>query len=90
LSALIHFLIFELLKSFYFSEEEIYECPDYRTSGPNSCYFNKNHTSPWTTFNITVTATNEIGSNSSDPQYVDVTSIGKKGRMKCKRKKKST
>ncbi|KFQ12617.1 Prolactin receptor [Leptosomus discolor] len=57
------------------SEEKIYECPDYRTSGPNSCYFDKNHTNPWTTYNITVMATNEIGSNSSDPQYVDVTSI---------------
>ncbi|KFZ47658.1 Prolactin receptor [Antrostomus carolinensis] len=57
------------------SEEKIYECPDYRTSGPNSCYFGKNHTNPWTTYNITVMATNEIGSNSSDPQYVDVTSI---------------
>uniref|UniRef100_A0A8C2Y867 Prolactin receptor n=1 Tax=Coturnix japonica TaxID=93934 RepID=A0A8C2Y867_COTJA len=61
------------------SEEKIYECPDYRTSGPNSCYFNKNHTNPWTTYNITVTATNEIGSNSSDPQYVDVTSIVQPG-----------
>ncbi|XP_009978770.1 PREDICTED: prolactin receptor, partial [Tauraco erythrolophus] len=57
------------------SEKNIYECPDYRTSGPNSCYFDKNHTNPSTTYNITVTATNEIGSNSSDPQYVDVTSI---------------
>ncbi|KFW63274.1 Prolactin receptor [Pygoscelis adeliae] len=57
------------------SEEKIYECPDYRTSGPNSCYFDKNHTNPWTTYNITVMATNEIGINSSDPQYVDVTSI---------------
>ncbi|NXY42039.1 PRLR protein, partial [Ceuthmochares aereus] len=57
------------------SEEKIYECPDYRTSGPNSCYFDKNHTNPWTTYNITVMATNEIGSNSSDPQYVDVTYI---------------
>ncbi|XP_068278962.1 prolactin receptor isoform X1 [Nyctibius grandis] len=57
------------------SEEKIYECPDYRTSGPNSCYFDKNHTNRWTTYNITVMATNEIGSNSSDPQYVDVTSI---------------
>uniref|UniRef100_A0A8C8A949 Prolactin receptor n=1 Tax=Otus sunia TaxID=257818 RepID=A0A8C8A949_9STRI len=57
------------------SEENFYECPDYRTSGPNSCYFDKNHTNPWTTYNITVMATNEIGSNSSDPQYVDVTSI---------------
>ncbi|XP_009892986.1 PREDICTED: prolactin receptor [Charadrius vociferus] len=57
------------------SEEKIYECPDYQTSGPSSCYFDKNHTNPWTTYNITVMATNEIGSNSSDPQYVDVTSI---------------
>ncbi|NP_001269751.1 prolactin receptor precursor [Columba livia] len=57
------------------SEEKIYECPDYGMSGPNSCYFDKNHTNPWTTYNITVMAMNEIGSNSSDPQYVDVTSI---------------
>ncbi|KAM6034885.1 prolactin receptor isoform 1-T6 [Theristicus caerulescens] len=57
------------------SEGKTYQCPDYRTSGPNSCYFDKNHTNPWTTYNITVMATNEIGSNSSDPQYVDVTSI---------------
>ncbi|NWR38857.1 PRLR protein, partial [Tachuris rubrigastra] len=57
------------------SEEKIYECPDYQASGPNSCYFDKNHTNPWTTYIITVMATNEIGSNSSDPQYVDITSI---------------
>ncbi|NXO00301.1 PRLR protein, partial [Rhinopomastus cyanomelas] len=57
------------------SEEKIYGCPDYETSGPNSCYFDKNHTNPWTTYNITVMAANEIGSNTSDPQYVDVTSI---------------
>ncbi|KAM9367738.1 prolactin receptor [Phaethornis superciliosus] len=57
------------------SEGKNYECPDYRTSGPNSCYFDKNHTDPQTAYNITVMATNEVGSNSSDPQYVDVTSI---------------
>ncbi|XP_008491670.1 prolactin receptor isoform X1 [Calypte anna] len=57
------------------SEGKNYECPDYRTSGPNSCYFDKNHTDPQTAYNITVVATNEVGSNSSDPQYVDVTSI---------------
>ncbi|XP_051499676.1 prolactin receptor isoform X3 [Apus apus] len=57
------------------SEEKTYECPDYRTSGPNSCYFDKNHTNPQATYNITVMATNEIGSNSSDPQYMDVASI---------------
>ncbi|NXE92106.1 PRLR protein, partial [Menura novaehollandiae] len=57
------------------SEEKIYECPDYLTSGPNSCYFDKNHTNLWTTYIITVMATNEIGSNSSDPQHVDIASI---------------
>lgn len=31
-------------------------------------------------------ATNEIGSNNSDPQCVDVASIGKKGRMKWNEK----
>ncbi|NXI45797.1 PRLR protein, partial [Galbula dea] len=61
------------------SEGKIYECPDYQTSGPNSCYFDKNNTNPWTTYNITVMATNEIGSNTSDPQYVDVTSIVQPG-----------
>ncbi|KFW97055.1 Prolactin receptor, partial [Phalacrocorax carbo] len=56
-------------------EEKVYECPDYRTSGPNSCYFNKKHTSFWTIYNITVRATNEMGSTISDPHYVDVTYI---------------
>ncbi|XP_010139308.1 PREDICTED: prolactin receptor isoform X2 [Buceros rhinoceros silvestris] len=56
-------------------EEQVYECPDYRTAGPNSCYFDKKHTSFWTIYNITVRATNELGSNVSDPHYVDVTYI---------------
>ncbi|XP_064901209.1 prolactin receptor isoform X3 [Columba livia] len=56
-------------------EERVYECPDYKTAGPNSCYFDKKHTSFWTIYNITVKATNEIGSNVSDPLYVDVTYI---------------
>ncbi|XP_009073285.1 PREDICTED: prolactin receptor [Acanthisitta chloris] len=56
-------------------EEKVYECPDYKTAGPNSCYFDKKHTSFWTIYNITVRATNEIGSNVSDPHYVDVTYI---------------
>ncbi|KAM6328899.1 LOW QUALITY PROTEIN: prolactin receptor [Alca torda] len=56
-------------------EEQVYECPDYRTAGPNSCYFDKKHTSFWTIYNITVRATNEMGSNFSDPHYVDVTYI---------------
>ncbi|XP_023610755.1 prolactin receptor isoform X9 [Myotis lucifugus] len=52
-----------------------YECPDYNTSGPNSCYFDKKHTSIWTMYIITVNATNQMGSNASDPYYVDVTYI---------------
>lgn len=52
-----------------------YECPDYKSSGPNSCYFDKKHTSIWTIYVITVKATNQMGSNSSDPHYVDVTYI---------------
>ncbi|XP_016079980.1 PREDICTED: prolactin receptor [Miniopterus natalensis] len=52
-----------------------YECPDYKTGGPNSCYFNKKHTSIWTIYIITIKATNQMGSSSSDPRYVDVTYI---------------
>ncbi|XP_070267946.1 prolactin receptor isoform X2 [Myotis yumanensis] len=52
-----------------------YECPDYKTSGPNSCYFDKKHTSIWTMYIITVNATNQMGSSTSDPHYVDVTYI---------------
>ncbi|XP_030187361.1 prolactin receptor isoform X2 [Lynx canadensis] len=52
-----------------------HECPDYTTSGPNSCYFNKKHTSIWTMYIITINATNQMGSTSSDPRYVDVTYI---------------
>ncbi|XP_036740797.2 prolactin receptor isoform X1 [Manis pentadactyla] len=52
-----------------------HECPDYKTSGPNSCYFNKKHTSIWTIYIIIVNATNQVGSISSDPRYVDVTYI---------------
>ncbi|XP_077611917.1 prolactin receptor isoform X1 [Crocuta crocuta] len=52
-----------------------HECPDYITSGPNSCYFSKKHTSIWTMYIITINATNQMGSTSSDPRYVDVTYI---------------
>ncbi|XP_048224319.1 prolactin receptor [Perognathus longimembris pacificus] len=52
-----------------------HDCPDYKTSGPNSCYFNKKHTSIWTIYNLTVNATNRWGSSASEPHYVDVTYI---------------
>ncbi|XP_062943442.1 prolactin receptor isoform X1 [Cynocephalus volans] len=56
-------------------ETHTYECPDYNTGGPNSCYFNKKHTSIWKIYIITINATNKMGSSSSDPRYVDVTYI---------------
>ncbi|XP_048021076.1 prolactin receptor a [Megalobrama amblycephala] len=55
--------------------ETVYECPDYRTAGENSCFFNKNYTSIWVNYNITVVSTNALGKNISDPVEVDVTYI---------------
>lgn len=62
---------------FYHKEnsETVYECPDYRTAGANSCFFNKNETSIWVNYNITVVATNALGNNFSDPVDVDVVYI---------------
>uniref|UniRef100_A0A8C7E301 Prolactin receptor n=1 Tax=Naja naja TaxID=35670 RepID=A0A8C7E301_NAJNA len=56
----------------YFSEEEIHECPDYLSAGPDSCYFNERITRLWQTYNISVKATNDAGSNLSDPHYVNL------------------
>nr|XP_056704224.1 prolactin receptor [Euleptes europaea] len=62
---------------FYKKEkDEFYsECPDYVTGGPNSCYFDQKHTSIWTLYNVTIKATNALGSNVSEPYYVDVAYI---------------
>ncbi|XP_077353990.1 prolactin receptor a [Festucalex cinctus] len=57
------------------SSDLVYECPDYFTGGENSCFFNKNNTSIWVNYNITVVATNRLGSNFSDPVDVDVVYI---------------
>ncbi|KAM6156500.1 prolactin receptor [Erethizon dorsatum] len=61
----------------YYKEGDntIYECPDYNTSGPNSCYFSKNYTAMWTIYIIRVNATNKKGSSASEPRFVDVTYI---------------
>ncbi|XP_031173346.1 prolactin receptor a isoform X1 [Sander lucioperca] len=59
------------------SSERVYECPDYHTAGENSCFFNKNDTSIWVNYNITVVATNTLGSAFSDPVDVDVVYIVK-------------
>ncbi|TRY98639.1 hypothetical protein DNTS_005886 [Danionella cerebrum] len=57
------------------NKDAVFECPDYRTAGPNSCFFNRNVTSVWVNYNITVVATNALGRNISDPVEVDVAYI---------------
>lgn len=59
------------------NSDTVYECPDYHTAGENSCFFNKNDTSIWVNYNITVVATNALGSTFSDPVDVDVVYIVK-------------
>ncbi|KAM6902088.1 prolactin receptor a [Xenentodon cancila] len=59
------------------NSDKVYECPDYHTAGKNSCFFNKNDTSIWVNYNITVVATNELGSTYSDPVDIDVVYIVK-------------
>ncbi|XP_064164446.1 prolactin receptor a [Anguilla rostrata] len=64
--------------SLYYRKENsdtVHECPDYHTAGKNSCFFNKNDTSIWVNYNITVVATNALGRNVSDPVDVDVVYI---------------
>uniref|UniRef100_A0A8B9RDT9 Prolactin receptor n=1 Tax=Astyanax mexicanus TaxID=7994 RepID=A0A8B9RDT9_ASTMX len=55
--------------------ETIYECPDYKTAGENSCFFSKNDTSLWVNYNISVVASNDMGKSVSEPVEVDVVYI---------------
>lgn len=59
------------------NSDTVHECPDYHTAGENSCFFNKNDTSIWINYNITVVATNKLGSAFSDPVDIDVVYIVK-------------
>ncbi|XP_029371281.1 prolactin receptor a [Echeneis naucrates] len=59
------------------NSDTIYECSDYHTAGENSCFFNKNDTSIWVNYNITVVASNALGSTFSDPVDIDVVYIVK-------------
>ncbi|XP_072518226.1 prolactin receptor a [Salminus brasiliensis] len=55
--------------------ETVYECPDYKTAGENTCFFSKNDTSLWVNYNITVVASNTMGKSISEPVEVDVVYI---------------
>lgn len=56
-------------------ENIIYDCPDYTTGGPNSCFFSRKYTTIWKIYIMRVNATNEMGSATSDAHLVDVTYI---------------
>uniref|UniRef100_A0A8C5LTS0 Prolactin receptor n=1 Tax=Leptobrachium leishanense TaxID=445787 RepID=A0A8C5LTS0_9ANUR len=59
---------------FYRKEKETNEteCPDYRTMGPNTCFFNKKLTTFWNYYFIYVNATNARGTQMSPIIPVDV------------------
>ncbi|KAM4709043.1 prolactin receptor [Discoglossus pictus] len=55
--------------------QTLYECPDYTTAGPNSCFFDKAHTSIWVMYFIYINTTNAMGSTVSDVMTVDPADI---------------
>ena len=53
------------------------ECPDYESAGPNSCHFDKRHTSVWKMYCMEVTAVTSQGNHTSQQKCVDVQEIGR-------------
>uniref|UniRef100_A0A3P9HIA5 Prolactin receptor n=1 Tax=Oryzias latipes TaxID=8090 RepID=A0A3P9HIA5_ORYLA len=52
-----------------------YECPDYTTGGPNSCHFDRSHTSVWTSYCMNVTAITPQWNYTSKGLCLDVADI---------------
>ncbi|XP_072513893.1 growth hormone receptor-like isoform X1 [Salminus brasiliensis] len=51
------------------------ECPDYVSGGPNSCYFDTQHTLIWKVYCMKVTARSRRGAFSSEEHCLDVADI---------------
>lgn len=51
------------------------ECPDYKTAGPNSCHFDRSHTSIWKMYCMNVTAVTSRRNYTSQQHCLDVGDI---------------